>query len=484
MAPWQSGLLYGSAKPWFIGSNPIGALKLFLSHEPRVHPKRITNSVRESLNLNSGFFLFPLIFNTILIQPKQMKNLSSFFIQMKKIQILTLLAATLLLAWCFNSNNTVTEIDAENWISNEWLSVQEMFNAQIEQTQYIIDSNDFLSYEIWSEMEDKSYTAEYSISAKFDSNSPIQWWVEFSQNKVSKSHNLESSEISFDIDTTMKNWELDPFAASGNVSLLSQDNSKYLMLHKFWLYMWENNMTAKMYSLLLDMLKDKWVDLEMDNSSIMSVTSDFKFSYLIWSIESLLEVWDVQPEEVFIEKVSELIDAINSYIDLWVYIDGLTLTSSDNLQYAELGDWSIQKSFTWSFLGTYSSFDMSFIASKKWIDIYFYNIKQLDTNTQEFKEINIENFFSIQENKKSEYNVKFWSVVDWEKTVNMEWILKYTTPIKLSAKFELTPNNILTWEKISWDLNGSITKKSSNGKESIPELTWTILLLSELMDSL
>jgi hypothetical protein len=54
----------------------------------------------------------------------------------------------------------------------------------------------------------------------------------------------------------------------------------------------------------------------------------------------------------------------------------------------------------------------------------------------------------------------------------------------LSAKFELTPNNILTWEKISWDLNGSITKKSSNGKESIPELTWTILLLSELMDSL
>ena len=26
MAPWQSGLLYGSAKPWFVGSNPTGAL--------------------------------------------------------------------------------------------------------------------------------------------------------------------------------------------------------------------------------------------------------------------------------------------------------------------------------------------------------------------------------------------------------------------------------------------------------------------------
>lgn len=34
MAPWQSGLLYGSAKPWFVGSNPTGAL-MFLSYEPR-----------------------------------------------------------------------------------------------------------------------------------------------------------------------------------------------------------------------------------------------------------------------------------------------------------------------------------------------------------------------------------------------------------------------------------------------------------------
>ncbi len=25
LAPWQSGLLHGSAKPWLIGSNPIGA---------------------------------------------------------------------------------------------------------------------------------------------------------------------------------------------------------------------------------------------------------------------------------------------------------------------------------------------------------------------------------------------------------------------------------------------------------------------------
>ena len=36
MAPWQSGLLYGSAKPWFVGSNPTGAL-MFLSYEPRDH---------------------------------------------------------------------------------------------------------------------------------------------------------------------------------------------------------------------------------------------------------------------------------------------------------------------------------------------------------------------------------------------------------------------------------------------------------------
>lgn len=410
-----------------------------------------------------------------------MKNLYLFF-TMKKTRLALIPFATLLLAWCFNWNS-VKEIDAENWVSNKWLTAEEVFNNQIEQTQYIIDLDEFLSYEILSEVEDKPYTAEYLVSAKLDQDSAIQWGLEISQNKVVKAHNLKNSEISFDVGASVESWELDPFALSWNISLLYQDEKTYANLHNFWLYMWEDNMTAKMYSLLLDMIKEKWIDLEMEEWAISSVMDGFKLSYLVWSIENMLKEWDVK-SDTFTTRMSEFVDAINSYVDLWIYVDGLTLKSSDNFSYSELSDWSIQKSFTWSFEWTYSSFDMSFVASKKWMDVHFYNIKRIDANTQTFKDVNIENFFSIQEEKKSEYKLNFWSVNWNEKVANIEWTLKYSTPVKLSAIFELIPENILTWQKISWNIDWKFTKKASNWNETVPELTWTILLLSELLSSL
>ena len=410
-----------------------------------------------------------------------MKNLYLFF-TMKKTRLALIPFATLLLAWCFNWNS-VKEIDAENWVSNKWLTAEEVFNNQIEQTQYIIDLDEFLSYEILSEVEDKPYTAEYLVSAKLDQDSAIQWGLEISQNKVVKAHNLKNSEISFDVEASVESWELDPFALSWNISLLYQDEKTYANLHNFWLYMWEDNMTAKMYSLLLDMIKEKWIDLEMEEWAISSVMDGFKLSYLVWSIENMLKEWDVK-SDTFTTRMSEFVDAINSYVDLWIYVDGLTLKSSDNFSYSELSDWSIQKSFTWSFEWTYSSFDMSFVASKKWMDVYFYNIKRIDANTQTFNDLNIENFFSIQEEKKSEYKLNFWSVNWNEKVANIEWTLKYSTPVKLSAIFELIPENILTWQKISWNIDWKFTKKASNWNETVPELTWTILLLSELLSSL
>ena len=410
-----------------------------------------------------------------------MKNLYLFF-TIKKTRLALIPFATLLLAWCFNWNS-VKEIDAENWVSNKWLTAEEVFNNQIEQTQYIIDLDEFLSYEILSEVEDKPYTAEYLVSAKLDQDSAIQWGLEISQNKVVKAHNLKNSEISFDVEASMESWELDPFALSWNISLLYQDEKTYANLHNFWLYMWEDNMTAKMYSLLLDMIKEKWIDLEMEEWAISSVMDGFKLSYLVWSIENMLKEWDVK-SDTFTTRMSEFVDAINSYVDLWIYVDRLTLKSSDNFSYSELSDWSIQKSFTWSFEWTYSSFDMSFVASKKWMDVHFYNIKRIDANTQTFNDLNIENFFSIQEDKKSEYKLNFWSVNWNEKVANIEWTLKYSTPVKLSAIFELIPENILTWQKISWNIDWKFTKKASNWNETVPELTWTILLLSELLSSL
>jgi hypothetical protein len=49
-----------------------------------------------------------------------------------------------------------------------------VFNKQIEQTQYLIDFNDYLSYNTLSEIENKPYTSEYNINAQLDNNSAIQ----------------------------------------------------------------------------------------------------------------------------------------------------------------------------------------------------------------------------------------------------------------------------------------------------------------------
>ena len=84
MAPWQSGLLYGSAKPWFIGSNPIGALKMFLSsnQENVLSGQSIPY---EKPELKFRFFsFFPLIFNYILLQVKEWKFIHIFNTNEKK----------------------------------------------------------------------------------------------------------------------------------------------------------------------------------------------------------------------------------------------------------------------------------------------------------------------------------------------------------------------------------------------------------------
>ena len=63
MAPWQSGLLYGSAKPWFVGSNPTGALKICFCHRTkRTFRKKQSIPYEKGLKTNSGFFFFVWFF--------------------------------------------------------------------------------------------------------------------------------------------------------------------------------------------------------------------------------------------------------------------------------------------------------------------------------------------------------------------------------------------------------------------------------------
>jgi hypothetical protein len=56
--------------------------------------------------------------------------------------------------------------------------------------------------------------------------------------------------------------------------------------------------------------------------------------------------------------------------------------------------------------------------------------------------------------------------------------------VDISADFVLEPLELIAWEKISWKLDGYITKKSGEIGEDFPELTGNVLSLSELISSL
>lgn len=402
---------------------------------------------------------------------------------MKKNLFILLSFIAILTAWCTNSNTSVTNIDPENWVSNEWLSAEDVFDEQMDEAQYILDLTDFLSYEILSKLEDKPYTSEYTISAKLDDKSEIQWNFDFSQNKISKSHNLENSEMNFDVSASMKNWELEPFSLSWSLSFLYQNDNMYANLHEFWLIMWdwsEENMTAKMYTLLLEMVENRWIDLQVNDWWLFAVSNDSKLSYILWCLENLLMVWEEGIEKATIE----LIEAINSSIDLWVSTNGLSMKSLEGIQYGELKDWAIQKSFKWEFEWDDNLFNISFVASRKWLEVHIYNIKEFDQATQTFKDTNKETLISIRETKKSEYDVEMWAGNENEKELNFRWTVSYKQPVKVSLDFTTNSKDILQWNKLSWKIEVDVLNNFSDGNETIEELTWDILLLSDLLWSL
>ena len=143
---------------------------------------------------------------------------------MKKNLVIILSFSTILLTGCFNSNNQITKIEWENIALAE-----QTFNNQIEETSYITDFEDFLSYNILSITEDRPFTSDLYLNAKFDETSSVQWWVQYSQKKFSKSHNTENYDIDFNVKAE-KPWEnTEPFDLSWSVSLLYKDNEMYCM---------------------------------------------------------------------------------------------------------------------------------------------------------------------------------------------------------------------------------------------------------------
>jgi hypothetical protein len=196
-----------------------------------------------------------------------------------------------------------------------------------------------------------------------------------------------------------------------------------------------------------------------------------------------LETQDVQSSPDFLWSVAEMIDTINSHIDLWISTNELALISSE-IEYSQLSDESIQKEFTGSFQWKDSAFDVSFIASRKWLEVHFYNIEEYDEDIQNYRDTDSEFYFSIQENKKSEYSIVFQSIKAQQKVVDLEWKIKYSDKIKYSANFILEPLEIIAWQKISWSFEWEMQKENLNNEENFPELSWEIMLFSEILWSL
>ena len=397
---------------------------------------------------------------------------------MKKNLFIILSFFAVLLAWCTSSDKQVTKIDPQEW--------EQLFDSQVEEFQYIKDLDNYLSYNVESLTEDKSFTSDLYLSAKFDENSSLQWWAEFSQKKTSKTHNLETADIDVNIEVQKQEGDLEPFNLSWSISLLYKDNEMYANLHKFGVFMWEGNMAAKMYTLLWDLLIDNRVDLEVHSGWFVSLNEneDKRLPYIVWTLKNVLKSeWIKEDSPNFLGWIARLIDTVNSHIDLWISTNELTMISHE-ISYSELSDKTIQKEFVWTFQWKESAFDLSFISSKKWLDVHLYNIREYDEDMQDYKSLDSELLFSIQEIKKSEYSVNFQSLKSEKKIADIQWKIKYMDKVDISADFVLEPLELIAWEKISWKLDGYITKKSGEIGEDFPELTGNVLSLSELISSL
>jgi len=399
---------------------------------------------------------------------------------MKKNLIILLSFTTILLSGCFDSNNQTSKITQENLSSTE-----QTFNNQLDETQYIKDLEIFLSYNILSIQEDKPFTSDFSISATFDKDSSVQWWFDLSQKKYSKTYDNEKRDIEFNLIANWTTGSLEPFEISWSVTLLYQDDEMYANLHKLGVFMWEWNMVAKMYTLLWDLLIDNRVNLEVHSWWIISVDEreNDKIPYLLWTIKNVIKTEDIQTSPNFLWNTAELIDTINSYINLWISTNELKLINQE-ITYFELTDKTIQKIFTWTFQWKESAFDLSFTASQKWLDIDIYNIKTYDEDISDYRDNELKLIFSIKENKKSEYSIKFELINSQQKVANLEWNIEFMDTVKFSSNFILEPLEIISWQKISWKLEWTINKQSWNINEELPELSWNILSLSELLSSL
>lgn len=366
-----------------------------------------------------------------------------------------------------------TPIDT-NRVSENGLSVNETFNEQIENAQYILDLQN-----LFQQNDHEKIKTE--ISAKFDNKSSLQWWFNFSKDKVSIWED-ENSEISFDIIANSTQNNKEPFETSWSLSLLYKDNEAYIQLHHFWLFMWEDNINAKMLTLLLDLTHDKRVNLEVNSSWFIQIDEKSDPWKLAENLKNILKTYNEEWSSNLLSNLSEFIGTINWYIDLWISSEELSIINSpQKISYSELDDWIIQKEFTWYFESKESTFDLSFIASTKWININIFNMKA--KNDGNIEDLDWEFSLFIEETDNWEYKIDLKYSKLKQNVINYKWTIEYWNIIKISWNFILEPTKLIKGQKISWKLTWTVSKDNS-WESKLPELTWDILLFNELLNSL
>lgn len=366
-----------------------------------------------------------------------------------------------------------TPINDTNRKSENWLSINETFNKQIENAQYISDLQDFFQL-------NDNESIKTKINAKFDEKSTLQWRFNFSKDKISIWKD-ENSEITFDIVANSTQNNKEPFETSWSLSLLYKNDEVYVQLHSFWLFMWEENIKAKMYTLLLDLVRDKRVNLEVHSSWFIQIDENSNPEKLAENLKNILAISNDTWNPDFIQNLSEFIETINWYTDLWISTEELSMNSPQEISYSELNDWIIQKEFTWHFKSKDSIFDLSFVANTQWISINIFNMQS--RNGENYENLDSDFSLSINETTKWKYKFDIESSKLKQKVIDCKWTIEYWDIVKISWNFILEPIELIAGQKISWKLTGTVSKDNS-WKLKLPELTWNILLFNELLNSL
>lgn len=402
-----------------------------------------------------------------------------------KKSVFLLLLSLIFIAWCSNSTNeSITAIDSETRVSEDGLSADIIFSQQLQNTNYLSDLENIFGLNPMNlDNENQFILSQTELNAEFDENSSLQWWAKYSSKKIANINEEENTDISFDISASSIDESLTPFDVTGSLSTLYRDEKMFAKLHNFYIFMWEWNDEAKMYSLLSELLIDKRVDLETDSNPILKVSSDIPASEILWYLYTMLETPDIESEEAtnFTFSLACVLDFINNHINLWFNPSDVKLVENRWVQYSTFNDWTIQKDFTWKFRCIDAEFYLSFSASQKWLEIHIYGIKLLDDGGN-YMDLDDEIYFNIKEEKKSEYTFGFKLLEASETIADVKWNASIADNMLFSINFSLTPLELMANQEISWKLNWSFGKSISLN-ETLPDIPTDTLFFSELLSS-